>query len=43
MRLGFMLSEVAQGLRRNLAMVVSIILVTFISLTLKVLGPANAL
>ena len=33
MRFGFMLSEVAQGLRRNLAMVVSIILVTFISLT----------
>ena len=33
MRIGFMLSEVAQGLRRNLAMVVSIILVTFISLT----------
>ncbi len=33
MKLGFMLSEVAEGLRRNLAMVVSIILVTFISLT----------
>ena len=33
MRFGFMFSEVAQGLRRNLAMVVSIILVTFISLT----------
>jgi cell division transport system permease protein len=33
MRFGFMLSEVGQGLRRNLAMVVSIILVTFISLT----------
>ena len=33
MRFGFMLSEVAEGLRRNLAMVVSIILVTFISLT----------
>jgi cell division transport system permease protein len=33
MRFGFMFSEVGQGLRRNLAMVVSIILVTFISLT----------
>ena len=33
MRFGFMFSEVTQGLRRNLAMVVSIILVTFISLT----------
>jgi cell division transport system permease protein len=33
MRFGFMLSEVTEGLRRNLAMVVSIILVTFISLT----------
>jgi cell division transport system permease protein len=33
MRLGFMLSEVAQGLKRNLAMVISIVLVTFISLT----------
>jgi cell division transport system permease protein len=32
-KVGFMLSEVSQGLRRNLAMVVSIILVTFISLT----------
>jgi cell division transport system permease protein len=33
MRFGFMLSEVTEGLRRNLAMVVSIVLVTFISLT----------
>jgi cell division transport system permease protein len=33
MRFGFMFSEVAQGLRRNIAMVISIILVTFISLT----------
>ena len=33
MRFGFMLSEVSQGLRRNIAMVISIILVTFISLT----------
>lgn len=33
MRFGFMLSEVTEGLRRNFAMVVSIILVTFISLT----------
>jgi cell division transport system permease protein len=33
MRFGFMFSEVGQGLRRNIAMVVSIILVTFISLT----------
>jgi cell division transport system permease protein len=33
MRFGFMFSEVGQGLRRNLAMVISIILVTFISLT----------
>lgn len=33
MRFGFMFSEVGQGLRRNLAMVVSIVLVTFISLT----------
>jgi cell division transport system permease protein len=33
MRFGFMFSEVSQGLRRNIAMVVSIILVTFISLT----------
>ena len=33
MRLGLILSEVAQGFRRNLSMVVSVILVTFISLT----------
>jgi cell division transport system permease protein len=33
MRLSFILSEVTQGLRRNISMVVSIILVTFISLT----------
>ena len=33
MRFGFMFSEVCQGLRRNLDMVISIILVTFISLT----------
>lgn len=33
MRLSFILSEVFQGLRRNLSMVVSIVLVTFISLT----------
>ncbi|HTL40563.1 MAG TPA: permease-like cell division protein FtsX [Pseudolysinimonas sp.] len=33
MRLGFILSEVGQGFRRNLSMVVSVILVTFISLT----------
>lgn len=33
MRLSFIFSEVFQGLRRNLAMVISIILVTFISLT----------
>jgi cell division transport system permease protein len=33
MRFGFIFKEVGQGLRRNLAMVVSIILVTFISLT----------
>ena len=33
MRFGFMFSEVGQGLRRNLAMVISIVLVTFISLT----------
>ncbi|MDR0482756.1 MAG: permease-like cell division protein FtsX [Cellulomonadaceae bacterium] len=32
MRLQFIASEVAQGLRRNLSMVVSIILVTFVSL-----------
>jgi cell division transport system permease protein len=33
MRIGLIMSEVAQGLRRNLSMVVSIVLVTFISLT----------
>jgi cell division transport system permease protein len=33
MRLGLVLGEVAQGLRRNLSMVVSVVLVTFISLT----------
>jgi cell division transport system permease protein len=33
MRFGFMFSEVGQGLRRNISMVVSIVLVTFISLT----------
>lgn len=33
MRFGFIFSEVAQGLRRNISMVISIILVTFISLT----------
>ncbi len=33
MRLGFVLAEVGQGFRRNLSMVVSVILVTFISLT----------
>ncbi|MBX3088159.1 MAG: permease-like cell division protein FtsX [Cryobacterium sp.] len=33
MRLGIVLSEVGQGLRRNISMVVSIVLVTFISLT----------
>ena len=33
MRFGFIFSEVGQGLRRNLAMVISIVLVTFISLT----------
>lgn len=33
MRLGLILSEVAQGFRRNLSMVVSVILVTFISLS----------
>jgi cell division transport system permease protein len=32
-RLGLVLSEVGQGLRRNLSMVVSVVLVTFISLT----------
>lgn len=33
MRVGLVLSEVAHGLRRNFSMVVSIVLVTFISLT----------
>lgn len=33
MRLGLVLGEVGQGFRRNLSMVVSVILVTFISLT----------
>lgn len=33
MRLGLVLSEVGQGFRRNLSMVISVILVTFISLT----------
>jgi cell division transport system permease protein len=33
MRFGLVLSEAAQGLRRNIAMVISVILVTFISLT----------
>jgi cell division transport system permease protein len=33
MHLGLILSEVAQGFRRNLSMVVSVVLVTFISLT----------
>ncbi|QEO10453.1 permease-like cell division protein FtsX [Protaetiibacter larvae] len=33
MRFGLILSEVGQGFRRNLSMVVSVILVTFISLT----------
>jgi cell division transport system permease protein len=33
MRFGFVLSEIGQGLRRNVSMVVSIILVTFLSLT----------
>jgi cell division transport system permease protein len=33
MRFGLILSEVGQGLRRNFSMVVSIVLVTFISLT----------
>jgi cell division transport system permease protein len=33
MRLGLIFSEVYQGLRRNLSMVVSVVLVTFISLT----------
>ena len=33
MRLGLIFSEAASGLRRNVSMVVSVILVTFISLT----------
>lgn len=33
MRLGLILGEVGQGLRRNMSMVVSVVLVTFISLT----------
>ena len=33
MRLGFVFREITQGLRRNISMVVSIILVTFLSLT----------
>jgi len=33
MRLAFILSEIGSGLRRNLSMVVSVILVTFVSLT----------
>src|SRR5215216_2983811 len=33
MRLGLILGEVANGLRRNVSMVISVILVTFISLT----------
>jgi cell division transport system permease protein len=33
MRFGLVLSEAAEGLRRNVAMVISVILVTFISLT----------
>lgn len=33
MRLGLVLTEAGQGLRRNLSMVVSIVLVTFVSLT----------
>lgn len=33
MRAGLILGEVAQGLRRNISMVISVILVTFISLT----------
>ncbi|MBX3091813.1 MAG: permease-like cell division protein FtsX [Cryobacterium sp.] len=33
MRLGLVLSEVGHGLRRNISMVISIVLVTFISLT----------
>ncbi len=33
MRLAFILAEIGSGLRRNLSMVVSVILVTFVSLT----------
>ena len=33
MRLGFVFREITQGLRRNISMVVSIVLVTFLSLT----------
>ena len=33
MRLAFILSEIGSGLRRNMSMVVSVILVTFVSLT----------
>src|ERR1700710_764366 len=33
MRFGLVLSEAGEGLRRNVAMVISVILVTFISLT----------
>ena len=33
MRLQFILSEIGQGLRRNLSMTISVILVTFVSLT----------
>src|SRR3954465_11414949 len=33
MRLGLILSEVGQGFRRHLSMVISVVLVTFISLT----------
>ena len=33
MRLGLILGEVGNGLRRNVSMVISVILVTFISLT----------
>ena len=33
MRLGFILGEIAQGLKRNVSMVISVILVTFVSLT----------
>jgi cell division transport system permease protein len=33
MRFGFILSEIKQGLQRNLSMVISVILVTFVSMT----------